>query len=565
MTSRVAVSDEGYPVFIDRVDGPGSVRFHAPLGQREVPYASAAGKAILRPWTSRRCAAVRRDRPAAPDRAHHHRHRLAARRPGRGPPARVRRRRRGGRRGHLLRGRRVLRPRRRLRGRRQRDRDQGRPARLAGRGAGPDRAALRRPGRRSLGGSGTPTSRRDRGDLVARRWQATASGRATWWATGARPWWCSTPGEVASSSADAPVPGPGELLDQAGAGRAVRHRPGDRRRADRPRLHPLPAGPRARMVGTGVSADGRRWTGDPGGREGDPVRALRTLPRGETNLCETYDEIGFTRDGAAARHVAVPGAAGAPLGARRSAPRTPCWSSRPPWSTGRWPGRRSAGLPRAGHRGRHRGAARGAAARLWSPGEIVMLGRREGQAGLAATAGAARFETTPAAAGTGYDLVIEAAGTTDAVLTALARGAARRHRGADRAAAARGHRGGGRRRPGTGCSGSTPTRQCTSTSDPSSSRSSTGTSEDRARGRRRGTSAASCRFSGRMPRMTVAAPGSAPARGCSAQRPLRGTVSRCAPNTTCGPAVGRARAVASSRFISGEPRRLATKRFAGCS
>src|SRR5437773_2244956 len=61
---------------------------------------------------------------------------------------------------------------------------------------------------------------------------------------------------------------------------------------------------------------------------------------------------------------------------------------------------------------------------LWSPGEIVMLGRREGQARLAATAGAARFETSPEAAGTGYDLVIEAAGTTDAVLTALA--AARR-------------------------------------------------------------------------------------------------------------------------------------------
>ncbi len=47
MTSRVAISDEGYPVFIDRVDGPGSVRFHTPLGQRELPYASAAGKAIL--------------------------------------------------------------------------------------------------------------------------------------------------------------------------------------------------------------------------------------------------------------------------------------------------------------------------------------------------------------------------------------------------------------------------------------------------------------------------------------------------------------------------------------
>jgi DNA-binding IclR family transcriptional regulator len=47
MTSRIAVRDGGYPVFIDRVDGPGSVRFHAPLGQREIPHASAAGKAIL--------------------------------------------------------------------------------------------------------------------------------------------------------------------------------------------------------------------------------------------------------------------------------------------------------------------------------------------------------------------------------------------------------------------------------------------------------------------------------------------------------------------------------------
>ncbi len=47
MTSRVAISDQGYPVFVNRVDGPGSVRFHTPLGQRELPHASAAGKAIL--------------------------------------------------------------------------------------------------------------------------------------------------------------------------------------------------------------------------------------------------------------------------------------------------------------------------------------------------------------------------------------------------------------------------------------------------------------------------------------------------------------------------------------
>ena len=57
---------QGYPVFIDRVDGPGRVRFHTPLGQREVPYASAAGKAILATMDEAGgAAAVRRDRPAA--------------------------------------------------------------------------------------------------------------------------------------------------------------------------------------------------------------------------------------------------------------------------------------------------------------------------------------------------------------------------------------------------------------------------------------------------------------------------------------------------------------------
>ncbi len=50
----------------------------------------------------------------------------------------------------------------------------------------------------------------------------------------------------------------------------------------------------------------------------------------------------------------------------------------------------------------------------------MLLGRRPAQAGLAAAAGAARFETDPAAAGNGYDLVVEAAGATGAVLTALA-------------------------------------------------------------------------------------------------------------------------------------------------
>jgi IclR family acetate operon transcriptional repressor len=47
LTARFAVNDAGFPVFIDRVDGRGVVRFHATLGQRESPHATGAGKAIL--------------------------------------------------------------------------------------------------------------------------------------------------------------------------------------------------------------------------------------------------------------------------------------------------------------------------------------------------------------------------------------------------------------------------------------------------------------------------------------------------------------------------------------
>jgi len=47
LTTRAAISDDGYPVFVDRVDAPGTVRFHTPLGVRELPHTSAAGKAIL--------------------------------------------------------------------------------------------------------------------------------------------------------------------------------------------------------------------------------------------------------------------------------------------------------------------------------------------------------------------------------------------------------------------------------------------------------------------------------------------------------------------------------------
>jgi IclR family acetate operon transcriptional repressor len=70
MTSRVAIGDAGYPVFIERVDGPGSVRFHTPLGQREVPYASAAGKAMLATMTPDQVRAICAETGLHPKTAH---------------------------------------------------------------------------------------------------------------------------------------------------------------------------------------------------------------------------------------------------------------------------------------------------------------------------------------------------------------------------------------------------------------------------------------------------------------------------------------------------------------
>ncbi|UPK75180.1 IclR family transcriptional regulator [Nocardioidaceae bacterium SCSIO 66511] len=47
LTTRLAIAEHGYPVFVARVDGPGIVRFDTPLGGREAPHSSAAGKVIL--------------------------------------------------------------------------------------------------------------------------------------------------------------------------------------------------------------------------------------------------------------------------------------------------------------------------------------------------------------------------------------------------------------------------------------------------------------------------------------------------------------------------------------
>ena len=235
-----------------------------------------------------------------------------------------------------------------------------------------------------------------------------------------------TPGDVVLEERDAPILGPGEVLirpDVVGlCGTDLELVAGVVDPAYT--RYPLVLG--HEWSGTVVSADG------PGLAPGTRVVAEGVIPcghcarcrAGDTNLCATYDELGFTRDGAAAGYVAVPAALVHAIGPAVSAEdaalvepasvvyRALAGSAVAPGCRALVVGDGTVALLAVRLLG------------LWSPGEIVMLGRRAGQAGLATAAGAARFETAPEAVGTGYDLVIEAAGTTDAVLTALA--AARR-------------------------------------------------------------------------------------------------------------------------------------------
>jgi L-iditol 2-dehydrogenase len=138
---------------------------------------------------------------------------------------------------------------------------------------------------------------------------------------------------------------------------------------------------------------------------------------GQANLCEIYDEIGFTRDGAAASEIDVPAAQVHALDngvaaedAVLAEPASVVYRA----------------LARASLTPGSRVLVIGDGtiallvvmlARLWSPAEIAMLGRREEQAALAGMAGASSFAVDQSPAG--YDLVVEAAGTTAAGQTAL--------------------------------------------------------------------------------------------------------------------------------------------------
>lgn len=149
-----------------------------------------------------------------------------------------------------------------------------------------------------------------------------------------------------------------------------------------------------------------------------PDGVCRHCRAGRTNLCEMYDELGFTRDGAAAPVVNAPqhlvhriaddlplevGALVEPMAVvlRGLLELKPARGARVLILGDGTVGLLAAHL-----------------VRLWSPSEVVVAGRRPAQQDLALRLGATRFQTDdpePRA----FDTVIEAAGSTTAVETAF--------------------------------------------------------------------------------------------------------------------------------------------------
>ena len=153
-----------------------------------------------------------------------------------------------------------------------------------------------------------------------------------------------------------------------------------------------------------------------------PDRVCAECVRGNTNLCAAYDEIGFTRTGAAADQVLIPAQvvhvldpSVSLLEAALTEPAAVAW--RAIRRGGPVPGERVAvvgdgtvALITAHLLG------------LYSPGELIVLGQRPAQAELATELGATGFSVGDR--GGRFDLVVEAAGTAGAVERAF--GLARR-------------------------------------------------------------------------------------------------------------------------------------------
>jgi 2-desacetyl-2-hydroxyethyl bacteriochlorophyllide A dehydrogenase len=140
---------------------------------------------------------------------------------------------------------------------------------------------------------------------------------------------------------------------------------------------------------------------------------------GDTNICETYDELGFTREGGASDQVLVPARlvhklepGASLLDAALVEPSSVVLRALEKAS------------PRSGDRvlvvgDGTIGLLAAYLVGLWSPASVTMIGRRPEQAELAKSVGVGDFELNGSHSGT-FDLAVEAAGAAEAVLTSVA-------------------------------------------------------------------------------------------------------------------------------------------------
>jgi 2-desacetyl-2-hydroxyethyl bacteriochlorophyllide A dehydrogenase len=140
---------------------------------------------------------------------------------------------------------------------------------------------------------------------------------------------------------------------------------------------------------------------------------------GETNICEIYEELGFTREGGASDQVLVPArlvhklASGTSLlDAALIEPSSVVLRALEKVA------------PKSGDRvlvvgDGTIGLLAAYLVGLWSPSTVTMVGRRPEQAQLATSVGVGKFETNGSQAGV-FDLAIEAAGVPEAVVASIA-------------------------------------------------------------------------------------------------------------------------------------------------
>jgi L-iditol 2-dehydrogenase len=141
---------------------------------------------------------------------------------------------------------------------------------------------------------------------------------------------------------------------------------------------------------------------------------------GATNTCETYDELGFTREGGASDEVVVPARL-----VHRLAPGVSLVDAALTEPAAVVMRGYEKATPEPGERVLVIGDGTIALlaahlATLWSPAEIVVRGLRPAQEPLALAAGATSFTVTDDESLTGaFDLVVEAAGATAAMVRAI--------------------------------------------------------------------------------------------------------------------------------------------------